>query len=76
MIWPRFARHAVRRGQIGNPVAVAMSRNDIGDHLGLTTETVSRTFTQLKGAGLISPQPGGKVQLVDTEALRDIAEGM
>ena len=71
-----LSERAVRRGQIGNPVAVAMSRNDIGDYLGLTTETVSRTFTHLKGAGLISLQPGGKVQLVDTEALRDIAEGM
>ena len=71
-----LSERAVRRGQAGNPVAVAMSRNDIGDDLGLTTETVSRTFTRPKGAGLISLRPGGKVRLVDTQALRDMAEGM
>ncbi|MEE8535027.1 MAG: cyclic nucleotide-binding domain-containing protein [Kiloniellales bacterium] len=71
-----LGERATRRGQNGNPVNVSMSRTDIGDYLGLTTETVSRTFTQLKGAGLISLRPGGKVQLSDTEALTDIAEGM
>ena len=65
-----------RRGQNDNPVNVSMSRTDIGDYLGLTTETVSRTFTQLKGAGLISLRPGGKVHLADTETLTDIAEGL
>ena len=71
-----LSERALRRGQTGNPVAVTLSRNDIGDYLGLTTETVSRTFTHLKGAGLISLQPGGKVLLSDVEALQDIAEGM
>ena len=71
-----LGERATRRGQSDNPVNVSMSRTDIGDYLGLTTETVSRTFTQLKGTGLISLQPGGKVHLADTEALTDIAEGM
>ena len=31
-----------------------MSRSDIADYLGLTIETVSRTFTQLEREGAIS----------------------
>ena len=69
-------KRARQRGQPGNPVPVPMSRNDIGDYLGLTTETVSRTFTQLKTAGLISLQTGGKVELSDIDRLRDLAEGL
>jgi CRP/FNR family transcriptional regulator len=53
-----------------------MSRNDIGDYLGLTTETVSRTFTQLKQGGSINLLQGGKVELNDRARLEDIAEGM
>lgn len=35
-------------------VALAMSRLDLGDHLGLTLETVSRTLNQLHRDGVIS----------------------
>ena len=52
-----------------------MSRTDIGDYLGLTTETVSRTFTQLKTSNLISLLPANKVELTSIETLREIAEG-
>ena len=71
-----LSERALRRGQTGNPVAVTLCRNDIGDDLGLTTGTVSRTFTHVKGAGLIGLQPGGKVLLTDVEALQGIADGM
>ncbi len=71
-----LSRRAVQRGQNGDPVAVPMSRNDIGDYLGLTTETVSRTFTQLKQGGSISLLQGGKVELTDRARLEDIAEGL
>ncbi len=70
-----LAQRAVRRGQKDNPVHVPMSRADIADYLGLTTETVSRTFTQLKAGGLIRLLEGGKVQLVNKAALCDMAEG-
>lgn len=59
-----------------NPVIVPMSRSDIADYLGLTTETVSRTFTQLKTDGLISLQAQGRVLIRDEDALRDLAEGV
>lgn len=35
-------------------VALPMSRSDIADFLGLTTETVSRTFTQLRKSKIIA----------------------
>jgi CRP/FNR family transcriptional regulator len=71
-----LSRRAQRRGQKGNPVNVLMSRTDIGDYLGLTTETVSRTFTQLKSAGTITLLAAGKVQVDSLESLEDLAEGM
>ncbi len=71
-----LSRRATQRGQAGDPVSVPMSRNDIGDYLGLTTETVSRTFTQLKQGGIITLLQGGKVALADRARLEDIAEGL
>ncbi len=71
-----LSRRATQRGQAGDPVLVPMSRNDIGDYLGLTTETVSRTFTQLRQGGSISLLQGGKVALADRARLEDIAEGL
>jgi len=71
-----LSRQAQRRGQKGNPVNVLMSRTDIGDYLGLTTETVSRTFTQFKGNSTITLLPGGKVQVDSLESLEDLAEGL
>ena len=58
-----------------NPIILPMSRSDIADYLGLTTETVSRTFTQFKTKGFLSLQAQGRVLVRDEEALQDIAEG-
>lgn len=70
-----LSERAKRRGYAENPVHVPMSRSDIADYLGLTTETVSRTFTQLKTSRAISLLEGGKVRLNDVEALCELAEG-
>ncbi|MBX6321330.1 MAG: helix-turn-helix domain-containing protein [Rhodospirillaceae bacterium] len=64
-----LSQRAVRSGQKPSPVLMPMTRADIADYLGLTTETVSRTLTQLKSRGLIALLPGGKVRLNDPEAL-------
>ncbi|MGY2047986.1 helix-turn-helix domain-containing protein [Methylobacterium sp. JK268] len=54
---------AVRR------IELPMSRTDIGDFLGLSSETVSRTFTTLRRVGLIATH-GRYVTLLDPGALR------
>jgi CRP/FNR family transcriptional regulator len=71
-----LSQRATRRGHKENPVHVPMSRADIADYLGLTTETVSRTFTQLKTSGAISLQEGNKIHITDMDALTDMAEGL
>jgi CRP-like cAMP-binding protein len=49
-----------------------MSRSDIGDYLGLSSETVSRTFTALRRQRLIAIE-GRSIILQDVEALRALA---
>jgi len=54
---------------------VPMTRADIADYLGLTVETVSRTFTRLKRDGLIDLPNPSLVHILDRERLEDIAAG-
>lgn len=70
-----LSQRAARRGHKENPVYVPMSRADIADYLGLTTETVSRTFTQLKTSGIISLMEGNKIRLANLDSIYDMAEG-
>jgi CRP/FNR family transcriptional regulator len=42
-----------KRGMPTQPLALPMSRSDIGDYLGMRLETVSRAFAKLKEQGLI-----------------------
>ncbi len=51
-----------------------MTRADIGDFLGLTIETVSRTFTKLKMLGLIELPQSSRVKLMDIAELQHLAE--
>jgi hypothetical protein len=61
--------------EAGRRIAASVPRADIGDHLGLTTETVSRTFTQFKSIGCIALRPGSRVEITDRAGLEEIAEG-
>lgn len=54
---------------------LSMSRQDIADHLGLTIETVSRIFTRLRHAGLISLPDRHAVIVSDIDRLSQMAEG-
>lgn len=56
-------------------VSVPMSRADIADYLGLTIETVSRTFTKLKVDRVISLRARNKVEIVDRDLLEQFAAG-
>lgn len=56
-------------------IAVPMARSDIADYLGLTTETVSRTFTKLKLEGLIALPTPNHVEIRDRDRLEDFAAG-
>lgn len=56
-------------------VHLAMSRQDIADHLGLTIETVSRLFTRFRNMGLVSLPHRHSVILADIERLEAMAEG-
>jgi CRP/FNR family transcriptional regulator len=53
-------------------VPLPMSRQDIADYLGLTIETVSRTFTRLERDGVIDIIPGG-ISLLDTARAEALA---
>lgn len=68
-----LSNRAVQMGQKASPVFLPMTRSDVADYLGLTVETVSRTLTQLRGAGLVTLLPGNKLRLDDLPALQAAA---
>lgn len=61
-----------RRGG-GGLIDVPMTRHDIADYIGLTTETVSRTFTKLAGEGVIDLPTPQQVAVRDSETLAELA---
>ncbi|HEX7970379.1 MAG TPA: helix-turn-helix domain-containing protein [Stellaceae bacterium] len=65
-----------RLGGDGDMVQLPMTRTDIADYLGLTTETVSRVFTSLKKRGWIVLRSNGEVQLSDRGAIEELATGL
>lgn len=66
----------VKRFPGTSSVPLPMSRSDMGDFLGLTTETVSRTMTNLKKKGVVALPSKGIVNVVNYELLSDLAEGV
>jgi CRP/FNR family transcriptional regulator len=70
-----FSRRSERNGQDPLDFELPMTRADIGDFLGLTIETVSRTFTRLKALGLIELPHSSRVKVVNIDGLESLAEG-
>lgn len=56
-------------------IDLPMTRTDIADYLGLTTETVSRVFTVLKSSGCIAANGSSRVYILDGETLAELADG-
>ena len=54
-------------------VELVMQRQDIADYLGLTIETVSRTFTHLKERGLIALPTTRRVEILNIGQLERLA---
>jgi CRP/FNR family transcriptional regulator, nitrogen fixation regulation protein len=57
----------------GARIPLPMTRTDIGDHLGLTMETVSRALSQLKSAGVITFKGSHEIVIRDRDRLADLA---
>jgi CRP/FNR family transcriptional regulator, nitrogen fixation regulation protein len=53
-------------------LTLEMPRQDIADYLGLTIETVSRTFAHLEDKALIALPTARRIRLKDLEGLRDL----
>ncbi|MBS0327666.1 MAG: helix-turn-helix domain-containing protein [Proteobacteria bacterium] len=66
-----LARRYHERGYSGSEFVLRMTREEIGSHLGLTLETVSRLFSRFRDSGLIDVR-GRVVKLLDRAALKRI----
>ena len=62
------------RGYSANQFRLSMSRNEIGNYLGLAVETVSRVFTRFQQNGLIEAE-GKEVRILDPIQLCALAGG-
>jgi CRP/FNR family transcriptional regulator, anaerobic regulatory protein len=78
----RLASLLIRLSQGTEPCApprskihLAMTRTDIADYLGLTIETISRTFTRMRTDRLIALPSITEVVILDRARLARIAEG-
>jgi CRP/FNR family transcriptional regulator len=65
-----------QRNQPGRVLDMPMTRADIADFLGLTLETVSRSFTAFRRRGWLREPSHGRLELLQPEALRELAEGL
>lgn len=64
-----FLLEMARRTPAAQSIELPMSRQDIADYLGLTIETVSRTFTQLTQSGTIALETSRRILLRNRAAL-------
>lgn len=62
------------RGYSANQFRLAMSRNEIGNYLGLAVETVSRVFTRFQQNNLLKAE-GKEIIILDSNKLLSLAGG-
>jgi CRP/FNR family transcriptional regulator len=70
-----LSRRSERNNEDALEFVLPMTRVDIADFLGLTIETVSRTFTKLRTEGVIDLSQSVLVTIADIERLKDLADG-
>jgi len=63
-----------RIGWQNNPISLPMSRQDVADYLGLTIETVSREFSNLKASNVIKLITSKQIYLSDINMLESYAK--
>lgn len=68
-----LSRRWKRGDEDPNLVHTLMHRNDIADHLGVTSETISRTFTRFRSERLIQVISPKAVMLTNLAKLQEIA---
>jgi CRP/FNR family transcriptional regulator len=68
-----FLSHLLDAAAGEDVIRLPMTRNAIADYLGLTTETVSRTFTRLRREGVVVPINTHDVRVKDASRLRSLA---
>lgn len=70
-----LTRRLRRFGDPGPCITLPMTRADIADYLGLTIETISRSFTKLKTARIIRLPSPERVFIADAARLAALARG-
>lgn len=68
-----LSRRNQRRGENPHEIVLPMTRLDIADFLGLTIETISRTFTKFRTEGLIDLEQCVLVTILDPAGLAELA---
>ncbi len=68
-----FLLEMLERSSAAGSIDLPMSRTDIADYLGLTIETVSRTFSALKQHRVIALPSAHRVAILDHAALEDLS---
>lgn len=76
----RVARYLLKlaghvSGDVDEPsvIRLAMTRQEIADYLGLTIETVSRSFSELRRRGVIVLEKQDRVRIANQRAMEDLA---
>lgn len=66
-----ISKRYLRLGYTQNELRLSMSRTDIGNYLGLNSETVSRVFTQLQNNNIISVN-SKQITIKDMDCLKEL----
>ena len=63
------------RGFSGTSIVLRMTREEIGNYLGLKLETVSRTFSKFQAGGIVEVRQR-EIEILDEAALRRLVGGL